>query len=403
MQANIAIVIVAYNRSHSLHRLLNSLANANYSGYADIPLVISIDYSGNEHCGKLADDFHWPYGLKTVIKHIENLGLKRHIIKCGDLTSLYDAIILLEDDLYVSAAFYDYAQQAYQFYNDEEHVAGIALYNYKFNETALCPFEPLTDGYDNYFMQVPCSSGQVWTRKHWEGFSKFLVDYEKVEIALPTNVMNWSDRTSWKKLYFKYIIHSDKYFVYPRISLSTNFGDIGQHFSSRVSVWQSSILIGKKQFRFSQINQSFSIYDSYFELAATIYNKIYSSSTSVSFDLNGSKSLEMISTEFLISSKVCQRPLKKYCISLYPYENNILLGIESEDENSFISFGRTKDFLSVNRYNRIILDVSRTFFNTELLYQQGREDIYQSNEYRIGRLISYPFRKFKSILRRIKA
>ena len=76
MQANIAIVIAAFNRPHSLRRLLSSIKTAAYSSYTNIPLVISIDYSGNEDCYKVADDFEWMHGKKTVIKHPNNLKLK---------------------------------------------------------------------------------------------------------------------------------------------------------------------------------------------------------------------------------------------------------------------------------------------------------------------------------------
>ena len=37
-----AIVVVAYNRVKALQRLLDSLKNADYSGFSDITLIISI-------------------------------------------------------------------------------------------------------------------------------------------------------------------------------------------------------------------------------------------------------------------------------------------------------------------------------------------------------------------------
>ena len=52
-----AIVVVAYDREKALDRLLTSLGNADYEGFIDVPLIISIDKSGNEAVGKLADSF----------------------------------------------------------------------------------------------------------------------------------------------------------------------------------------------------------------------------------------------------------------------------------------------------------------------------------------------------------
>ena len=116
MQADIAIVVVAYNRPHALNRLLSSIKQADYSGYSNIQLIISIDFSGNDDCFVLADSFEWEWGKKEIVRHPENLGLKKHILLCGDISEQHDGVIILEDDLFVSPAFYDYAQQAYLFY-----------------------------------------------------------------------------------------------------------------------------------------------------------------------------------------------------------------------------------------------------------------------------------------------
>ena len=100
----IAIVVVGYNRLNSIKRLLQSLLDANYSHH-DIPLVISIDCSGDEELYNFVIDFRWPFGDKYVNIQKERLGLKSHIFQCGDLTKLFKAVVLLEDDLYASHSF----------------------------------------------------------------------------------------------------------------------------------------------------------------------------------------------------------------------------------------------------------------------------------------------------------
>src|SRR5687768_8098504 len=100
-----AIVITAYNRPEGLSRLLKSVADASYDSN-NVTLVISIDKSDSNKVYELADSFEWKYGQKKVIKHNEHLGLKEHILRCGDLTDQYGSIILLEDDLIVSPWFY---------------------------------------------------------------------------------------------------------------------------------------------------------------------------------------------------------------------------------------------------------------------------------------------------------
>ena len=59
---NIAIAIVAYNRTESVRRLLESLLEAHYS--QEVPLIISIDKSNTDAVEQLADGFEWPFGKK---------------------------------------------------------------------------------------------------------------------------------------------------------------------------------------------------------------------------------------------------------------------------------------------------------------------------------------------------
>jgi glycosyltransferase involved in cell wall biosynthesis len=404
MKADICIVIAAYNRPASLQRLLDSIAAGNYQGYENIPLLISIDHSGNEDCKTIADAFEWKYGRKTVVQHPQNLGLKKHILSCGDLTKQHDAVIVLEDDLLVSPCFYDYAQQAYLFYKADEQVAGIALYHNTFNEVAYCPFEPLNDGFDNYFMQVPCSWGQLWTKKQWEGFVNFLSEVKDGALpdTLPGNVQQWSTTSSWKKYFYSYLLQGNKYFVYPRVGLSTNFGDTGEHLQRSQTVFQTSLLLAKKVFRFSTIDESLSVYDGFFELSGHVYNKLVNAEEIVSFDLNGTKPLSAIKTKYLISSKRCTKPQKQFEVACYPYENNILLNIVRNGKNDvYFSLGQTTDFSAEQQFSRLSVDLERVFINDAFLRQAVRNDFVKSKEFRLGETLLLPFRVVKRAIKKI--
>lgn len=45
---------------------------------------------------------------KMLLLKNQNLGLKKHIISCGDLTNIYDNVICIEDDLVLSPYFMNY-------------------------------------------------------------------------------------------------------------------------------------------------------------------------------------------------------------------------------------------------------------------------------------------------------
>lgn len=402
MQADIAIIIAAYNRPASLQRLLESVDRANYAGYTGIPLVISIDHSGNDDCKIIAGAFEWKYGTKTVVPHPANLGLKKHILYCGNYTNEHDAVIVLEDDLIVSPAFYDYAQQAHTFYKSDERIAGIALYHNTFNETAYCPFEPIHDGADNYFMQVPCSWGQLWTKLQWTSFLTYAngITNEEVFASLPGTVQAWS-AASWKKLFYSYLMQTGKYFVYPRVGLSTNFGDAGQHLTDNQTAFQTSLLLSKKAFQFSTPDDSLSKYDGFFELEGTVYNKLADKTVAVTFDLNGTKPLNAITTKYLISSKKSSKPEKQFAVSVYPYENNILLNILADKKsNTCFSLGETESFSEEQQFNRLTIDFKRVFLIDVFLRQAVRNEFEQSKEFRLGNILLKPLRFIKNVFNR---
>lgn len=162
-----AIVVVSYNRPYSLKRLLKSLEAAIYPS-ADIPLIISIDRGANNmNVFAVAQSFNWGHGDKIVKYQNENLGLRRHIIKCASLSYDYESVIILEDDIFVSVEFYNYTIQAMSFAKNLAYIGGISLYNHQFSLSALSSFSPLEDGYDNWYFQYASSWGQAWTKEQW--------------------------------------------------------------------------------------------------------------------------------------------------------------------------------------------------------------------------------------------
>src|SRR5690625_1023767 len=159
------IVVIAYNRDLTLKRLLNSLDQANYDE-DNVDLIISIDKTNNSSVYQIAEKFEWRYGSKIIIKREENLGLRKHVLTCGDLVLKYDGLIMLEDDLVVSPAFYQFATEATLFYNNDSNIAGISLYTYRISEFSnLRTFIPMQDDSDIFYMKVPSSWGQLWTKK----------------------------------------------------------------------------------------------------------------------------------------------------------------------------------------------------------------------------------------------
>ena len=313
-------------------RLLNSLDKAHYDHPAK--LIISIDGGGSQEVRNCAEQFVWQHGEKELIVHEKNLGLRNHILSCGDLTSIYGSAIILEDDLLVSPWYYRYASLAMQFYMNEPKVAGISLNALNLNFLASTPFIPMQDKYDTFFIQLASAWGQLWTEGQWQSFRDW---YDKAYEDFSTHLMpepikNWPN-TSWVKYYTRYLVEKSKYFVWPRFSLSTNLTEPGENFHQTAPFYQSILLFGEKSFEFKQLDESAIIYDSYLEIDKQTMDYYVPSLREYDYvvDLNGLKPLQNYKNQFVLTVRACKQHIKSYAAKLVPFEMNLVQKIQGED------------------------------------------------------------------------
>lgn len=317
-----------------MERLLSSLRKADYQD--SVSLFISIDGEGPAEVVEAANAFVWPHGEKQVIQHKKNLGLRNHILYCGSLAGQHDGIILLEEDLYVAPAFYRYALQAARFYRDCPDIAGIALYAPMFNENAYLPFCPLHDGHDVYFMQLACSWGQLWLNGQWREFEDWYRDHAARDLSadgsLPHSVRQWPD-TSWKKFFIKFMIDENRYFVYPRYSLTTNFGDEGRHHAG-TRLYQVPLMLGERsEWSFVDFDRSLVKYDACGEMLPESLRRMCPPLAGYDFtvDLYGVKEGHCFTDKYVLTSKQCDACLLSYGKNLLPLEANIIEEVPGEN------------------------------------------------------------------------
>lgn len=386
MNISLPIIAVAYNRPASLKRLLSSITAAYYPKDIKVPLIISIDYSGSDDCLKVAEETEWPHGPKEIIAHQNNLGLRQHILSCGDIALKNDGVIILEDDCFVSKDFYNYALQTFEFYKDEPKVAGISLYSYEYNENAGMPFQPLHDGYDVYFMQVPSSWGQIWTKQHWVNFRAFYDQSPKLnpEIHfLPENVFTWPE-SSWKKYFYLYIVLNDLYFVYPQVSHSTNFGDVGTHFTDTTQVFQVRLNNGKNvNYRMPYFKISTNKYDAYFELLSESLKRLNPElPDSLTVDTYGTKQSSHIKTKFILGLQANQKAISGFGLNMKPVINNIAYA----NAGSNLTISTTNEYAPTQLAKvQILKNHHQAAYNKA--YQAGVAHVLSSKTYKLGKLV----------------
>ncbi len=149
---------------------------------------------------------------------------------------------------------------------------------------------------------------QVWDKGQWSSFRSW---YNKGQVVgagdpLPCQVIGWPD-TSWLKLFIKYMVESEKTFVYPRVSLSTNFGDPGTHFSDQNSFYQVPILLKSKVYQFISLDDSLSVYDAFFELEPWVLNKFTNRyhGKQYTVDLYGNKTPSKVGVKYMLTTQEC--------------------------------------------------------------------------------------------------
>ncbi len=261
-----ALVAIGYNRPDSMKRLLDSLSKAYYDEPVD--LIVSIDNSGTDSVEKCAAEFQWTHGSKKIITYPERMGLRKHILHCGDFVQDYEAVAVFEDDIVAAPGFFIFMKRTVEKYADDMRVAGISLYNHLYNVNTGVLFEPAASEFDVYFFRFAQSWGQVWMKKQWLAFREWYQSHDEdftESDGIPANICRWP-RTSWLKYHIKYCIETEKYFVYPYKALATCFSDAGQHSNIHYNLYQVPMLYGiQTDYRLPDLDGAPVLYDAFFE------------------------------------------------------------------------------------------------------------------------------------------
>lgn len=370
----IAIVVVGYNRITSITRLLNSLLCAKYPH--SVPLVISIDCSGDENLYKYAREFKWPFGEKFVNIQSERLGLKNHILQCGDLTQYFKGIILLEDDIFVSEFFYPYVEQAVDYYYDDERIACISLYRNEFQGLVMLPTLSVQDGYDGFLKQSVASWGQCWTDRMWKSFRDWYDNEDRENfdhVDMPDVVKSW--KKAWSKYFISYEIQNDKYCLFPSVSLTTCFCEAGENGKYTTSMGQVTLLSGPKQYHFAQF-EDMTIYDIYGNNIA-LYSWLGLDRKDLCIDMYGYRK-NINNCRYILSPfEMPYTKVQSFAMSLRPIELNIKYNIIGDEIHLYDSSHRIESKKSLKLPISYAYYYLR-FFNLSLLRR------YIINYYRLA-------------------
>lgn len=350
-----AIVLVGYNRPHSISRLMKSVNEAYYPD-EEITLVVSLDYSDKtDEIINEINDIGWNNGKLIIRKFDSKQGLKQHVLSCGDLVNEYGAVIVLEDDLVVSPDFYNYTIQMLASYAEDERVCGISLYTHAWNGYGNYEFKPQKNKYDVFWGQIGVSWGQCWTKKQWDGFRNWYEVHSKEQYLgdnIPWSINMWGDQ-SWAKYFYKYMVENNKFYIFPYTSLSTNFSEIGEHNNGEPSNSYQVMLVDDINMNYRTPSYDEAIkYDMYFERMLdenTFISGI--KGDDICFNLNGFKK-NTGGKRYLITCKLYEGKeyLCSFGLRMRPIEQNILKNIQGND--IFLYDTKEWDNIDISNYRR---------------------------------------------------
>lgn len=373
---NIAIVTVAYNRVDSLSRLLSSLDNAYYEDN-DVTLIISVDKSKTDVVERFADDYQWSHGEKIVDKHEKNLGLRPHMMSLGKWFDRFDAIVVLEDDIVVSPNFYYYTKQTVNKYYSCHEVAGISLYSIAVNYQTTMLFQPIKDEHDAYFMNCAISWGEIWMRDSWQRFYDWYVKHQDFPMMphLPRGICLWNQK-SWLKYHTRYCIEENKYFVHPYVSLSTNFGDAGEHSNGAVNtVYQVELQRGTKQnFNLPIFDKEAVYYDGFFE-NKSLYEALRLDADNLCLDLNGEWKNRLNKRYWLTTEIEDFKIVKSFGLNYRPIEINVLLNNPGRQIFLYDTLAKEKNTVANNKKAMLYFYHLHNFVS--LMKQYGMRNVWK--------------------------
>ncbi len=127
------------------------------------------------------------------------------------------------------------------------------------------------------------------------------------------------------------MVENGLFFAYPRVSFTTNFGDVGEN-QLGIDNFQVPLYYGKKSFAFPAFNESLAKYDCYCEILPGSLNSYKNQLAAYSYtvDLYGIKPIKYINTDYVLTTRPTIKSLFLFGRKMVPHEANVIEGIKGE-------------------------------------------------------------------------
>ena len=231
--------VIVDNRETPLRNLLQTLARAKVKQLR-VPLFFHLEANQSSSIVDMVQSFKWEHGLVAIHSRLIKGGLITAVVESWFPRQNNSYAIILEDDIQVSVAMFEWLEQTLPLCSADANCAGVSLYTPRLNELRygkpqVAAILSRLSG-NMYRQQLPCSWGAAYRGHHWQVFRGWMAARVPIQglYYLPIamgRVLNW--RQSWKKFFTEMMLLLDWHMLYPNLhnqtSFSTNTLAIGAH------------------------------------------------------------------------------------------------------------------------------------------------------------------------------
>jgi hypothetical protein len=163
----------------------------------------------------------------------------------------------------------------------------------------------------------------------------------------------------------RYTVKTNRYFVYPRVSLTTNFVDKGQHVPKSSTSYQVPLMLGiRKGYKFPTFNEESIKYDVFFERVG-IGKELGIPEEDLCTDLYGSKQNKLNKRFWITMIHANYKKIFKFGLKLRPHEVNIHYNVQGDeifcyDTEKIINIGYKPKIANINTLNVIAYEFRDT-------------------------------------------
>ena len=181
------------------------------------------------------------------------------------------------------------------------------------------------------------------------------------------------------KYHTRYCIETDRYFVYPYVSLSTNFSDAGEHADVPVNDHQVELMIDKAEYSFPIFSKNAVIYDEYCNRCG-LGQYLGVKDGELTVDLWGTKRKSMYSRYVLTACNLNYKEVTSFALSLRPIEMSVICSIQGDGITLYDTHERAHSSKDA-RYNLLLYNFRshdiRTFlpFSIKLFFGEFKRTI----------------------------